>query len=629
MNEEEIANLITRLSADIGNYTAVMAEAVAVATNSSKEIEDSVSKAGVGTFAAGQLIANAVTAIASKAYELGRAAVANFAEAELGAIKLKAAIDANGGAVTERLKDYENFAAAIQRVTVVDDDATLALLQQAETLGVTGDAAKRATKNAIALQAARGISAQAAIRMTTALENGNASMLTRMLPTLRNAKTDTEKVAMAHKLLGNMFKVAEAETTSISGAYKQMQNEIGNTFEVVGEFASQNLGLVSAMQFVRNALVRVQEILPKVFERFQPILDRIKEGGTELFTTIMTKAAEFFTWAEPIFFEYMNLGLTVWNGIKDVAVQAMQLIQDTVIDVWNFLSGSTDTTWEDIKTFMVEAMIAAEFAVKHFDQVAALTWVNMLDGFASLHEGWVIATDSMISIWDATVNRIRSKWTEVQNSIAEAWIRMSSNPENIEPYLETLKEMQGEQAKASAAAFAQQNSQREQATREKLEAIKAERNALQAEASNLSEIMGNEFASLHEQRMGEIGAGGLISSLLGSKDIIDKSALDLGEGAGKALGKGMKDGVKLEGAAVGSAEAMARILATQEALRAGKVTAGVVSGPGGAVVTQSNTGSGRQQNSENKIESYLKELVELARAAANKETFEVEAAGLA
>jgi len=630
MNEEEIANLVTVLSAEAGEYTKTMEEASTTARKTAEDVEGSFSKVSVGSIAAGQLIATSITAIASKAYEIGTAAVANFADAEAGAIKLKAAIGARGGDVAATFADYDKFAGVIQKLTVVDDDAVKGLLQQSEALGVTGDAAKRAAKNAVALQAARGISAQSAIRMTAALEQGNATMLTRMIPSLRNAKTDTEKVAMAQDMLAKMFKVAEAEAGSIKGAYAQMSNAISDTYEMVGTFIAENLQLVDVMQFVRDGFGKVQMILPAVFEAVTPIINRVKESGTALFTTIMEKGTEFLVWAGPLFLEFGNIAVTSIDGLVTIWMKSWDIIVGAVSAAWSFISGSTETTFTDVKTFLLDAMISAEFAFQHFDEVAALTWVNIQLGFVGLVEDmkhFFLRTIPELLTWfgenwekvfftvlDLTMTVFINLGQNIRNAMTAIWDYIKSGGTKSL----SLSWISLEEGFVNTIDKLPELSERGMTEVEK---------SLRKESETLANTMGEEFADFYNERMGEINSNGLVQSLVDSTNGMDDVALDIGTTAGQALGKGMKDGVKLEGAAVGSAEALSRILATQEALRAGKVSA-VASGAAGGVAKQATSGVAVGRGQESKIETYLKELVELARAAAGGETVEVKPAGL-
>lgn len=158
--------------------------------------------------------------------------------------KLAAAIKASGGEVKQTLKDYKNFASGLQDISTVGDEATLNMLSVAQSMGVTGDAAKLAVKEAIALSKAMGMSEQSAIRYTAALESGNSTMLARYLPTLRSIEGEAERTAKAHELLGNMFSQVTEEANSGLGPLRQLENAIGDLKETIGALIVEGGGFI-------------------------------------------------------------------------------------------------------------------------------------------------------------------------------------------------------------------------------------------------------------------------------------------------------------------------------------------------------------------------------------------------
>lgn len=174
-----------------------------------------------------------------------------FAEAEASEIKLRTALEANGREVETLIGDYKDFADEIQRVSTTEGDLAIALLQQAESLGVTGEAAKRAVKSAVAMQNAFGVAAESAIRMTTELENGKTTMLARYIPALRGIKDGAEAAALAQEYLAKAHKVTEANAQTAAGQIEQLNNAWGDFKEEVGGVIAQVLKpLVSTLKEV-------------------------------------------------------------------------------------------------------------------------------------------------------------------------------------------------------------------------------------------------------------------------------------------------------------------------------------------------------------------------------------------
>ena len=183
--------------------------------SSMKDIEDVAKKAAVG--------------IAAISGAIG-VAVSEYSQGEKAVFKLQAALTANGRQVDKTMKSYIDFAAEIQGLTVVGDETTLKLLQIAESMGLTGDTALRAAKNAIAMQSAFEIGAEGAIRMTVALEQGESEMLRRYIPALKKIEDDTQRTAMAQDILAKAFDVAKAEANTFGGSVIQLKNAFGDIF---------------------------------------------------------------------------------------------------------------------------------------------------------------------------------------------------------------------------------------------------------------------------------------------------------------------------------------------------------------------------------------------------------------
>ena len=171
----------------------------------------------------------------------GATSVKAFNDQEKAEFKLRAALEANGRAVDKLFNDYAKFASELQEVTVVGDEASLAMLQVAENMGLTGDNAKRAVRNAIGLSSAFGISAQSAMRYTAMLEQGDTTMLNRYIPTLRAVEDETERVALAQDILSKAFETSRAEARTLSGQIQQIRNNFGDFQEVVGGIIAEAL----------------------------------------------------------------------------------------------------------------------------------------------------------------------------------------------------------------------------------------------------------------------------------------------------------------------------------------------------------------------------------------------------
>lgn len=229
--------------------TTQTAEAAKAGATAQKEMSQAVGEtAPQAEKAAASLKGLALAAAGAVAAYAGFAALkgflGDFQEAEAISLKLNAVLEANGREVESLRADYEGFAAEIQKTTVVGDDTALSFLHMAETFELTGDAAKSAVKNAIALAGAvDGTAASAGnyIRFAAAMEKGDielAMSMGRMIPQLRGVTDQTEFAAKAQKLMAAGMKTVEAEAASSAGKMKQLGEEWGNFKETLGSFVA-------------------------------------------------------------------------------------------------------------------------------------------------------------------------------------------------------------------------------------------------------------------------------------------------------------------------------------------------------------------------------------------------------
>ncbi len=197
---------------------------------------------------------------------IGAASLRAFTIQEDAERKLRASLQANGREVDRLYRRYVDFSKEMQRLTVVGDETTLAMLQQAESMGLTGDAAERAVRNSIAMQSAFGVNADRAMRYTAALEDGNATMLNRYIPTLRNITDESERASEAQRILNNAFEVSKEEAQTTGGQLKQLRNIIGDFSEVLGESVSNNL--LPFISRIRDSAEEMSNLNPAIFDNY-------------------------------------------------------------------------------------------------------------------------------------------------------------------------------------------------------------------------------------------------------------------------------------------------------------------------------------------------------------------------
>jgi hypothetical protein len=237
-----IASLKVSIGADLTGLEKGMAQA-----------SRSLQSFGKNMTATGVLLSKALTAPIAA---FGAVAVNAFTKQEDAERKLAAAIATTGGEVDKNMARFKAFASELQSVTRVGDETTLQLLQVATAQGLTADSAERAARNAIAMESAFGVSASSAIRMTAALESGDATMLKRYIPALKGVEDNTLAVAMAQDILTGAFDIAKADAQTFGGQLVQLKNAFGDFQEQVGSVIAEAM-----TPFIRRAKELVDSLL--------------------------------------------------------------------------------------------------------------------------------------------------------------------------------------------------------------------------------------------------------------------------------------------------------------------------------------------------------------------------------
>ena len=269
-SEAELESLVVALKADVENFRANMDDAIDKTRETAQDVERSANK--IESFAGsveefGAAMADALGSLGIGAFLEN--AFEQFSEGEDVLIKMKSTLRAQGRDVEALTADYEEFAVSIQNITTLGDEAVKTLLSQAESFGLTGDAAKEAVKDAIGLAASTGSSAEAMLRLTTAMAEGDvkrAMLFSRMVPQLRGVKNELEFVAKFQKLVNAGIETSQELASTASGRLKQLEESYGDLLEQIGETVA--MGLLPFAEGMRGIVIQAQNTEPWIKQTF-------------------------------------------------------------------------------------------------------------------------------------------------------------------------------------------------------------------------------------------------------------------------------------------------------------------------------------------------------------------------
>jgi len=219
-----IATMLVNLKANAEQFNRAMASASLRTSAFERQAKVVGAAAGrafmyIGAAAAG------MAAVTLRAY-------AQQEEAERG---LRAALNATGQAAGQHMESLLESAKAIQRLTIIGDEAALALMKQATNLGINAEQLPEVTRGVIGLSEALGINMQSAIRYGALALQGEFTVLQRYVPALRMTTDAGEKLAIVQRLMASGWEQAQERTKTFWGRLVQLKNELGDVAEKIGE----------------------------------------------------------------------------------------------------------------------------------------------------------------------------------------------------------------------------------------------------------------------------------------------------------------------------------------------------------------------------------------------------------
>lgn len=181
-----------------------------------------------GAVAKAALALEGMNAVSSVMIGLATKSVAAYGESEQAIAKLRVQVGNNTSA-------FEAFASAIQSSTVIDDEQVLALQSLGMNMGILDDNINEATKQAIGLSEAFGIDLNSAMKMVAQANEGQYTMLSRYIPALRTATTDSQKLAIMQEAAAKGFEMAGEKANTLTGQLAVNKNLMGDLQEELGK----------------------------------------------------------------------------------------------------------------------------------------------------------------------------------------------------------------------------------------------------------------------------------------------------------------------------------------------------------------------------------------------------------
>ena len=157
-----------------------------------------------------------------------------------------ATLNAHGEAGEKILPTLKKVAAAIQDETGAADENTLQLMSNLRSLGVQTSQLERAAKGTVALTRV-GLGLETAQKAMAAALQGDFMQLTRYVPALRSATSETEKAQIVNDLLVKGYAAQTEELDTVAGRWTALKGRVGDAWEAIGAAAAGNGNLTRTL----------------------------------------------------------------------------------------------------------------------------------------------------------------------------------------------------------------------------------------------------------------------------------------------------------------------------------------------------------------------------------------------
>ncbi len=312
---------------------------------------------------------------------------------------LTKAIELSGNTLGPTIEQHEAFASALQGTVNVGDEVTLGLMKQASMLGVSNDKLQAVTQTAIGMSEATGASLEDSMRKVNETINGNTEAFAEFLPQLRNAATDSERLAIIQKTAANGLQMQAAGATSAAGSAQRLANSWGDFLEVIGEALAPvrafiSTGLAVLVETIQTAVVpALKSIMPSaetvknamaqmkvgivsavtlaevVIGNFGQVWEMLKTKVMLYVTGIVEDVKHAFTVSIPAYAAWFGENFTTM--ISDVFFGAVTIIKNSVTNMGEIMK----KLWDFVKSGFKGGPEAL------FADISAAASKNLFEGF--------------------------------------------------------------------------------------------------------------------------------------------------------------------------------------------------------------------------------------------------------
>ncbi len=173
--------------------------------------------------------------------------------------------DAVGLKTTTLAPKIEALAKVLMRTTALTDESVRAMATQAAQMGVGEKNIESFIKASVGLGALAGRDPESMMRVLVRASQGYTRQLSLLLPQIDKTASKQEQFNQAMRLSGQGMSVALKEVNTLSGAFKQLRNWVGEIFDTLGKGLFEKSGLNKEIKKVSASVIAIVSSLEKGF----------------------------------------------------------------------------------------------------------------------------------------------------------------------------------------------------------------------------------------------------------------------------------------------------------------------------------------------------------------------------
>lgn len=272
----------------------------------------------IGSSFAGQMAAlMGFNALINKTTTFLKSSIQASMEQEQALTQLANVFEVTGRSIP--IKEFHEWTGQIQQATVYGDE----MIEQASALiaqltDLNEDGLKEATKGAIGLAQAFGISLQSASTLVAKALAGNYGALSRYGIQVEKTMSDEEKRASILKQLARMYAVAEKSTDTFAGRLQQVSNAWSDLKEKIGD-------MFTASEQSREGLVVLREAFEDIGTSITELSGQFSGVFIQSLGFVMKAVADVLSAFNHLRVGFQRVGqsLFYWMAKADIGISKM------------------------------------------------------------------------------------------------------------------------------------------------------------------------------------------------------------------------------------------------------------------------------------------------------------------